>query len=256
MLLAGSLVLVSFTASGQVIDPVGFCPPPGTVAGCTNATGPDGETIAIGGSSFAMEKNGNGGSPINPWYLLVAVPDNLGGTPTLSSTSPGFVPSPQTGTDLGQFFNTPTGDLYQFAAAQSGISNINSGGSLNASNLFGTDEDDAFNQSLGGGAPPAFFEVYLFTYTPQIQNNTPYLFTVNGAPLTNGTFLAAAGGTNPFTTPFTVAGLVGGPNCTSGPCTLGSGGGPLSTPEPASLMMLGTVSLLVTMVIRKRSKTA
>jgi hypothetical protein len=253
MLLAGSLVLVTFTASGQVIDPVGFCPPPGSVTGCTTATGPDGETIAIGASSFAMMKNGNGGTAINPWYLLVAVPENIGGAPTLSTST--FTTSPQTGVDLGAFTNTPTGDLYQFAATQSGISAISSGGSLNASNLFGTDEDDAFNQSLSGGAPPTFFEVYLFTYTPQIQNNTPYLFTVNGAPLTNGTFLAAAGGTNPFTTPFTVAGLVGGPNCLSGPCTLGPGGNS-STPEPASLMMLGTVSLLVTMVIRKRSKHA
>jgi hypothetical protein len=63
---------------------------------------------------------------------------------------------------------------------------------------------------------------------------------VAGSGLTGGTYLAAAGGTNPFTTPFTTTGLVTGP-----------GGTPV--PEPTSIFLLGTVSLFIIRTVKKKA---
>src|SRR5579872_1726767 len=104
------LLALSVSAFGQTLDPVGFCPPPGSVSACTTATASDHETISISGSSFVMMKNGNGGTAIDPWYLLVAVPEDLSGDPTLTTSD--FNVSTQTGKDLGTF--TPSsGDIYR-----------------------------------------------------------------------------------------------------------------------------------------------
>src|SRR5215831_10805688 len=99
---------LSVSALGQTIDPVGFCPsttvPTNANALCSTATGLAGETISVGATSFYMYKNGQGGAAINPWYLLLAIPNYSGSAPTLTS------PFTQNSvTDVGQF---TTGSLY------------------------------------------------------------------------------------------------------------------------------------------------
>lgn len=217
------IVTVCFSAFGQEIDPVGFCPPPATSTACTTGTGLAGETIAIGTTSFGMFKNGNGGTPSNPWELLVAVPNDVGGEPTITNNGGDFTLVKTV--DKGKFLTT-SADLYTFA----GTTGDNS---MNAANLFGANEVNAF------GSTPSFFEIFAYSFSPDIADNTPYSFSVGGSGLTAGTFLAAAGGTNPFTTPFTMAGLVKGP-------------GVPQVPEPTSIVLLATVGLIFGGVYRKR----
>lgn len=228
-----------FSAFGQTIDPVGFCPPPATVGGCTTANGIGGETIGVGATQIGMFKNGNGGTAVNPWELLVAIPDYTGSAPAITSASftidASISPNP---VDVGQFLPT-SGDLYTFA----GTSGDNS---MNAANMFGANEVAAF------GSTPSYFEVFGYFFNPGISNNTPYLFSVGGTGLPAGTFLAAAGGSNPFTTPFTTTGLVNGPGCTPSTCGGGGSGGPV--PEPFSITLLATVCAFVGYGYRKKAR--
>ena len=195
-LLAAITLMLSVRGFGETIefDPVGFCPPPATAAACTTSTGPGGEAILIGSTSFGMFKNGNGGTPSNPWYLLVAIPNYSGGAPTLTSLS--FTLNSTT--DKGQFLSTSGKTLYTFAG-------LTGDSSMNVGNMFGS------AYSAWYGSTPSYYEVFKYSFSPAIANNTPYLFNVGGSGLPVGTILAGAGGTNPFTTPWTVAGLVGPP---------------------------------------------
>lgn len=258
-LLGCSLVLFSVSAFGQTTDPTadptGFCVPG---ADCFDANGTGGETIGIGTTTFQMEKNGSSSSSTNPWYLIVAVPDGSGAAPTITSTcSPAPCTAPFTlgttysGKEYDDITGTHATDLYTFI---SGADSITAPGdnSMNATNMFGANEAAAF------GSTPTFFDVFVYTFSPGYTGGfVPYLFNVGGSGLAPGTFLAASGGSNMgFSTPFTTAGLADGPGCTgTNGCTAGPGGGP-TVPEPASVMLFGTVGLLATMVMRKRTKTA
>src|SRR5215472_5635496 len=106
---------LSVSVFGQTIDPVGFCPPPATATACTTATGLGGqETISVGAKSVGMYKNGNGGMAVNPWQLLVAVPNDIGGAPTITFANNAFT---QVGTtaDKGKFLPTAASSIYVFA---------------------------------------------------------------------------------------------------------------------------------------------
>jgi hypothetical protein len=229
-----SLLCLCFSAFGQDTDPVGFCPPPASVSACTTANGPDNETIGVGTTSIGMEKNGNGTSN-SPWFLILALPNYTGSAPTL--TISGFTQQGSAAND-GHFLPTTSGSLYDFTSTTGDSS-------MNASNLFGSDEHTAF------GATPSFFDVFVYTFTPAFDSNVAY--TLNfGSALPAGTFLAGSGGSHPFSTPFTTTGLVDGPGCTgTNGCTAGPGSGP-SVPEPTSIALLGSVCLLVTSKFRKR----
>lgn len=188
--LALLILTLSVSAFGDIttVDPVSFCaavPPPSTIC--------SGDPNLIGDTSFVMIKNGNNDASNTPWFLLVAVPNNVGGAPAI--TSVGGVFALGSTTDVGQFNSTTGGDIYALA----GLTGQNS---MNWSNMTGAAEQAAF------GGTPNFFEIYEYSFTPSfIGGFTPYSFSVGGSGLVGGTFLAAAGGSNEFSTPFTTTGL-------------------------------------------------
>ena len=216
---------ISVSAFGQIADPTGFCPT--TASDCFTGNGIGGETIGVGATSFVMEKNGNSSPSASPWHLILALPNYSGAAPTLTTSDFALsfvvnIPSP---------YLSSSPDLYTFTGT---------GGpsSMNAPNMFGANEVAAF------GSIPSFFDVFVYTYTPAyVGGMTPYSFSVGGSGLPKGTFLAASAGngTGGFSTPFTTTGLVNVP-----------GGG--TVPEPSSIILLGTVSLGICTVIRKKAQ--
>ncbi|HXC48299.1 MAG TPA: hypothetical protein VNU20_08390 [Candidatus Sulfotelmatobacter sp.] len=207
-------------------DPVGFCAPPATVPACTTGTGIGNETIAVGSTSIGMEKNGSGTSS-SPWYLLVAVPNYSGPAPTLSIA--GFT---EGSTVMSATFKpSSAGDIYDLFPGLTG-----SNGSLNATNLFGSNEVAAF------GSTPSSFDVFEYSFTGAFNSWTPYTITVSGSGLSAGAFLAGYGGSPPFTTPYTTVGLVNGPTVPS--------------PEPSSLTVLAAGLLALAAFSGRRLLTA
>jgi hypothetical protein len=77
-------------------------------------------------------------------------------------------------------------------------------------------------------------------FTGDIEPATAYKFMVGGTGLINGTFVAATDGSSSHDTPFTTAGLVGGPDCAAGTTCDKSMG---SVPEPTSVVLLATLCL-------------
>ena len=241
-----TLLLVFLAASISAFANIGFCPPPATATACSTATGGDGETIAVATDTFGMWALG-GATSDDPWYLLLAVPNNDGGAPTITSSD---FTSISAAADAGTFLPTTDGSIYDFASAFDGGGGGN--GSMNASNLFGADEQAAF------GSTPTSFEIYVYTISPAVAASTPYAFS-SSPDLVAGTFLAALGGSAPASTPFTTAGLVTGGSSSSSSSSSstggGPGGGPASgplVPEPSSIVLLGSALLAVTAGVRKK----
>ena len=243
-----TLLLVFLAASISAFANIGFCPPPATAAACSTGNGPDGETIAVAGDQFGMWWLGNPGKTTeNPWYLLLSVPTS-GAAPTAPTITSSDFTSVSAGVDAGTFLPSTTGSIYDFASAFDGGGGGN--GSINASNMFGVDEQAVF------GGTPTSFEIFVYSVSPGINGSTPYAF-LSSPDLVAGTFLTALGGEKGVTsTPFTTAGLVtGGTTTTTGPTTSGPGGGPASgplVPEPSSIALLGSALAAVTIGLRKK----
>ena len=94
----------------------------------------------------------------DPWYLLVSVPSDGSSTPTAPTITSTDFTSISAGADAGAFLPTTAGDIYAFAAALDGAGVGND--SMNATNMFGADEQAAF------GSTPTSFEVFVYTISP------------------------------------------------------------------------------------------
>jgi hypothetical protein len=189
LLAASASKAVATPIDVTVEDPVFFC----DSSQGYDPNGCGGHPNLIGSAtSFEMFKNGNGLSD-TPWYLLVAIPDYVGAAPTI--TSDGSVFAQQGSATSKTFLSSSSGDIY-------GLFGLTGDNSMNATNMFGAAEQAAF------GGTPTSFTVFEYTFTPEFNSGAAYTFTVGGSGLISGTFLAASGGSNPFSTPFTTAGLV------------------------------------------------
>lgn len=226
------ITTLSIRAWSDDIDPVGFCPPgPDTATTCFAGLGAGNATIGVGPTSFVMEKNGNNSPSNSPWELILALPDYSGPAPGISAADFGL----QSVSNEGDFTPSTHDDLYAFTSTVGD-------GSMNAANLFGANEAAAF------GAMPSYFDVFVYSYTPPFVGGfMPYSFTVGGSALPAGTFLAASGGSNPFSTTITVAGLVDGPGYMP---ELEADASPVS--EPASGALLCALSLFALKYYRWR----
>jgi len=268
-----TLLLVFLAASIPGFGNIGFCP---FFGNCSTPTGADGQTIAIPKEapylddvtlfSFELYSNGGSGSRTpGTWYLLLAVPNNIGGAPGLMPGRFGF----NAFADAGTFLPTTTGSIYDFA---SGITGLSGGdGSMSAANMFGSDETAAF------GSTPTSFEIFVYTVDGYLYVGDGGDYFASSPSLVAGTFLAAISGKQQisedyetvydiegvFSTPFRTAGLVNGDTTTgpttttTGPATTsGPGGGPGSGvvvgPEPSSMVLLGSVLVAVIAGLRKR----
>lgn len=208
----GLLILVSVSAFGQVTDPnimVG-------AYGSTCPTGCSGDPNKFTTAGFTLFSNGNDQATI-PWYILLAIPTNgvgEGSAPVI--TSSGFTISGGVDADVatgttgtvndGDFGPSTSGDIYAFASAFDG--GYTGDNSMNATNMFGAAEQEAF------GSKPTSFEIWVYKVSTSLPASTNVNFS---ATLSMGTFVAALGigganGTTQFSTPFTTAGLESAPD--------------------------------------------
>jgi hypothetical protein len=241
------LLAVSFSVFGQITDPnVGVFDPS---LACAPTCGTDPNAIPL--TEFGVYNHGPGTA--DPWYLIFAVPTDgitpaaAPGTPTSDALSPdSFTASGPT--DVGAYLSSSSLTEYEFAAsattltaAEIGVAN----NSMNTTNMFGTAEQTAF------GSTPTAFEIFVYSMAPGLPEKVAELFDTS---IVAGTFITVLGvsadGKHVYATPFTTAGLGGGPPTTSGP-----GGNPASgplVPEPSSIVLLGSALVAVTAGLRKK----
>jgi len=192
----------------------------GTGVGTTCQAGCAGDPNLIdGGGSFDIAQVSNGkNAGIGTLFLILAVPSD---TTNLSLVVNGI-----TGTFAG--FDNST-DIYTFLGASS-LNNSN-----NLPNLEGADcSHDSLCSVTGYG-------VYVFNLGTGISAGGFVQLGGTGIPL--GTFALGAGTQQNGKldgTPFTEAGLITGP------------GGPVSTPEPGSLALMGAGFLSMAGLLRRR----
>jgi hypothetical protein len=254
------LVTLAAPASADLLDPATLHT--GSGAGTTCATGGANsgpcqylyqnhtEVNGIGPSGFDLYQESNGADSLNPVLLIFGVPNNP--TNTIGNVTGAQLYNPYPGgsaqslsihagsSDYG--LNVPntglagemtSGDVYSF---------LGLGGS-------GVDQSNSFTNWAGAdsavmGITAANFSIYVFTVdltgtTGGFGGND--LINVDIGNMPNGTFAVGYGEASgkAYVNPFTEAGLIDTP--------------PVTAPEPASLLLLGT-SLLASGVLSRRRR--
>jgi PEP-CTERM motif len=266
------LAMFAAPASAQIdlTDPATLHTGPGAGATCATGgatTGPctylyqDMHVNGLGPSEFDLYQNDNGASvgSLNPVLMIFGVPNNptntignvtgaqlynpyplgIGGSPqnltvTIGTSAYGLS-VPSTGADAGLAGEMTSSDVYSFLNVP--------GTGIDASNSF---TNWAAADAAVMGITAANFSIYVFavdlTGTAGFGAND--LINVDISDMPNGTFVVGYGQNASGTTyvnPFTEAGLIDTP--------------PVTAPEPASLLLLGT-SLLGAGVLSRRRRQA
>ena len=271
MKLIGRLFAVSAVAIAVVADPIWAANMPVCIGTTPTACGADPNQLAGAGSFNVFEIGAAGNGPLDPFLILVAVPDlpsPLSGVPgpspvftsnasvtitAATSAQYGQTNVPGAGGYLGEF--TSGNEIYGFAGLTGGPNSMSFA-----------------NFTLGGaggaeatllGVLPTSFSLYEFTIDVLGHTNGTDLgnaFNVNipYSSIALGSYVGAwgtetfangvPGGTN-YATPFTTGGWI---NTSSSGSSSGSSG---QVPEPNSsaLAMLGVVMLGGVLWFRRRS---
>jgi PEP-CTERM motif len=248
-------------AAPVILDP-NFAVCNATTSGACSA---DPNQIGTSGSFNAFVIGNAGAGPLNPFLILVAVPDlpkpPLSGAP---GTSPVFTSSasitlaPATSAQYGQT-NVPNAVGY--------LGELNSGAPSNCSDLYcfagltgGNNSMNFANFTLPEentllGVTPTSFSVYEFTATvagtgtgSNLGDGTVYNIPYTSTPL--GSYVAAygietfplptKGGVEVYASPFTTSGWA-------------TGGPPKQLPEPESIALMG-LGMLVLAATRRKCK--
>src|SRR5215469_1741484 len=193
---SSSLLLVLVLAAavcafGQILDPnIGIFDPS---ASCAPTCGLHPNPIPT--TEFGVWNFGNAGNGTTPWYLILALPDFTGSTPSL--TSDPSSPDSFTATNIpltDSMFLPTSGVLYDFVAPATG--GLKGDSSMSAADMFPP-----------SAPPPSFFDVFVFSMSPALPAQVAELFDTS---LIAGSFVAAVGTDSKgqqFSTPFTTAGL-------------------------------------------------
>ena|SRR5437870_316041 len=251
------IVALSICAFGQILDPnVGVFDPN---AACAPTCGTDPNSIPL--TQFGVWNYGNAGQPL-PWYIIFAVPnDTTGVPPPLSDGGNTPVFTAAFAGDAGAYLASSSLNEYQFAASKTTLTadEINAANSsMNTTNMFGAAEQAAF------GSTPTSFEIYVYSMSPALPEQTTELFNTS---IVAGTFVTVLGvervtknngdiQSQVFATPFTTAGLAGGPATTTTTTTTVGGSASESAgsgvPEPSGIVLLGSALLAACAGLRKR----
>lgn len=262
MLFVLALALACGSAAwADITDPADLHVGPGAGTSCATGCGADPNTIGTTGWDVYYNPNQNSSqSPIgNPLFLIVAVPDYTGSSnsPSVNGTATMYTPYPggatstvsvTNATDQGTMTSAKPNNIYDFLAAQLGITVTNVNNSFNFVNMVGCDTGAAGcpNSGLLGSGAPLFGKTItgfdIWTWNVGTTNFSPQDLLDFTGNLPIGSYVAAFGidasGTEAWAVPFTESGLV------------------THVPEPGSLTFLGAGLLGVALLAGRRVLTA
>jgi hypothetical protein len=271
------LLAVSICAFGQLIDPATLHI--GTGAGTACATGCGGDPNLVSGTNFDVYQNDGGAKDLTtPLLVILGIPDFTGVAPTITGVTT-YSPYPGTGVVQASGFGIATkdyfGGTFALTGGASAMSTLTAGeeaysdlGLADANNSNSFTNWSTFGAAAAGISTPSSYGLYVYELNFNLVANG--LFDIFWSGLPTGTMAIAygcqgeaAGSTspctinpNPFNTPFTESGAVGGPGPGPGPGPgEGPGGNPAevpTVPEPNGIVLVGSALLALCAGLRKR----